>query len=85
MAKHQVEYEGPTEEILYEAFRLIRDAFEFAADSNWSETKRLEFFHSFPFEEMHFKEDVCKFRPILFGCRAFAESLDVDRTPPKSE
>eukprot|EP00590_Aulacoseira_subarctica_P001993 CAMPEP_0172435476 /NCGR_PEP_ID=MMETSP1064-20121228/71199_1 /TAXON_ID=202472 /ORGANISM="Aulacoseira subarctica , Strain CCAP 1002/5" /LENGTH=138 /DNA_ID=CAMNT_0013183791 /DNA_START=163 /DNA_END=576 /DNA_ORIENTATION=+ len=32
---YQVEYTGPTEEVMFEILRLIRDAFEFAADTDW--------------------------------------------------
>ena len=82
---YQVEYLGPKEEVLFEILRLIRDAFEFAADTDWSYQKKLEFYHAFPFEELRTREAVHKFRPILFGCPAFTESIDIDKTPPKSE
>ena len=80
-----VPYSGPSEEVMQAILHLIRDAFEFAADTNWSYTKRLEFYHSFPFEELPTVDAVHKFRPVLFGCPAFADSLDVDLSPPKSE
>ena len=80
-----VAYSGPSEEVMHAILHVFRDAFEFAVDTNWSYTKRLEFFHSFPFEELPTVEAVHKFCPILFGCPAFAESIDVDITPPKSE
>jgi hypothetical protein len=80
-----IAYEGPTEEVMRAILYLIRDAFEFAADTNWSYRKRLEFFHSFPFEELLTLEAVHKFRPVLFGCPAFTQSIDIDISPPKSE
>jgi long-subunit fatty acid transport protein len=80
-----VTYSGPSEEVMQAILRLFRDAFEFAVDTNWSYTKRLEFFHSFPFEELCTVDAVHKFRPVLFGCPAFTDSIDVDLTPPKDE
>ena len=82
---YQVEYTGPTEEVMFEILRLIRDAFEFAADTDWYYQKRLEFYHAFPFEELHTREAVHKFRPVLFSCRAFTESIYIDKTTPKNE
>jgi hypothetical protein len=81
----EIAYEGPTEEVMQAILYLIRDAFEFAADTNWSYRKRLEFYHSFPFEELLTMEAVHKFRPVLFGCPAFTQSIDIDISPPKSE
>ena len=82
---YQVPYKGPTEEVMRAFLHVFRDAFEFAADTNWSYVKRLEFYHSFPFEELPTADAVHRFRPVLFGCPAFTESRDVDITPPKSE
>lgn len=64
---YQVLYEGPSEEVLNEILQVFRDVFEYAVKTNWSYTKRLEFYHSFPFEELTTKEAVLAFRPILFG------------------
>mmetsp|Transcript_3681 Transcript_3681/g.5497 ORF Transcript_3681/g.5497 Transcript_3681/m.5497 type:complete len:89 (-) Transcript_3681:88-354(-) len=73
---YQVLYEGPSEEVLNEILQVFRDVFEYAVKTNWSYTKRLEFYHSFPFEELTTKEAVLAFRPILFGCPAFTENID---------
>jgi len=78
-----VVYSGPSEEVMQAVLHVFRDAFAFAADTNWSYTKRMEFYHSFPFEELPTVAAVYRFRPVLFGCPAFAESLDVDLTPPQ--
>jgi hypothetical protein len=72
-AYYQVPYTGPSEEVVYEALQVFRDVFEQAAAKNWSYEKRLEFYHSFPFEEMDTKEDVMAFRPVLFNCPAFRD------------
>ena len=80
-----VEYEGPAEEVLRAILHVFRDAFVFAVDTDWSYAKRLEFYYSFPFEELSTVRAVHLFRPVLFGSPTFAESIDVDKTPPKSE
>ena len=68
---HNEQYVGPSEGVMREILALFRDVFEYAAKSDWSYEKRLEFYHSFPFEEMSTREDVMAFRSILFGCPAF--------------
>ena len=78
-------YKGPTEDVIRAILYVFHDAFEFAADTNWSYVKRLEFYHSFPFEELSTVGAVHRFRPVLFGRPAFTDSIDVDMTPPKSE
>ena len=78
-------YEGPSEEVMHAILHVFHDAFEFADDTNWSYVKRLEFYHSFPFEELSTVNAVHRFRPVLFGCPAFTESIDVDISPPKNE
>ena len=80
-----VTYSGPSEEVMQAILHVFHDAFEFAADTNWSCTKRLEFYHSFRFEELLTVDAVHRFRPVLFGSPAFSESIDIDGTPPKSE
>eukprot|EP00590_Aulacoseira_subarctica_P004778 CAMPEP_0172424772 /NCGR_PEP_ID=MMETSP1064-20121228/28116_1 /TAXON_ID=202472 /ORGANISM="Aulacoseira subarctica , Strain CCAP 1002/5" /LENGTH=187 /DNA_ID=CAMNT_0013167153 /DNA_START=95 /DNA_END=658 /DNA_ORIENTATION=+ len=82
---YQVPYKGPTEEVMRAILHVFRDTVEFAADTTWSYVKRLELYHSFPFEELPTTDAVHMFRPVLFGCPAFTESRDVDITPPKSE
>lgn len=67
-------YRGPTEKVMH----AILHVFEFAVDTNWSYVKRLEFYHSFPFEELPTVDAVHRFRPILFGCPAFTQSIDID-------
>jgi len=67
------QYVGLSEEVMREIVEVFRDVFEFASASNWSYEKRMEFYHSFPFEEMLTREDVMSFRPVLFGCPAFAK------------
>mmetsp|Transcript_3619 Transcript_3619/g.5387 ORF Transcript_3619/g.5387 Transcript_3619/m.5387 type:complete len:183 (+) Transcript_3619:114-662(+) len=64
---------GPAEDVVHEILGVFRDVFEFAVAANWSHEKRLEFYHSFPFEEMTSKEAVIAFRPVLFGCSAFED------------
>jgi hypothetical protein len=78
-------YEGPTKEVMHTILHVFRDAFEFAADTNWSYTERLELYHSFPLKELPTTDAVPRFRPVLFGCPAFTKGTDVDMTPPKSE
>ena len=56
-----------------EILEVFRDVFEFAAAANWSHEKRLEFYLSFPFEDLTTKEAVQAFRPVLFGCSAFED------------
>eukprot|EP00590_Aulacoseira_subarctica_P006175 CAMPEP_0172420794 /NCGR_PEP_ID=MMETSP1064-20121228/7127_1 /TAXON_ID=202472 /ORGANISM="Aulacoseira subarctica , Strain CCAP 1002/5" /LENGTH=163 /DNA_ID=CAMNT_0013160907 /DNA_START=251 /DNA_END=742 /DNA_ORIENTATION=+ len=68
--------EGPSEDAMLEILELFRDVFEFAVGAMWGYEKRLEFYHAFPFEELTTKEAVVAFRPVLFGCPAFAD-LDV--------
>jgi hypothetical protein len=58
---------------MVEVLLVFCDVFEHAAESNWSYEKRMEYYHSFPFEEFMTKEDVMAFRPVLFGCPAFAD------------
>ena len=82
---YQVPYKGPTEEVMHAILYVFHDAFEFAADTNWSYVKRLESHHSFPFEELPMVDIEHHFRPVLFGCPAFTESIDIDITPPRSE
>ena len=45
------QYAGPSEEVRREILALFRDVFEYAAESDWSYEKRLEFYHSFPCEK----------------------------------
>ena len=68
---YQVPYTGPSEEVIYEALQIFRDVFEQAAATNWSYEKRLEFYYSFPLEELNTPEDVISFRSVLFNCPAF--------------
>jgi len=73
---YQVLYKGPSEEVMHETLQVFHDFFEYTAETNWSYEKRLEFYHSFPFEELTTKEAVMAFRPILFGCPAFTANFD---------
>ena len=82
---YQAYYRGPSEEVMRAILHVFHDAFAFAADSNWSYVKRLEFYHSFPFEELSTTEAVYRFRPVLFSCSAFTNSVDIDISPPKCE
>ena len=70
---------------MFEILHLICDVFEFAADTDWSYHKRLEFYHAFQFEELQTREAVHEFRPILFSCPTFTESIDVGKTPPTNK
>eukprot|EP00590_Aulacoseira_subarctica_P008634 CAMPEP_0172425022 /NCGR_PEP_ID=MMETSP1064-20121228/29634_1 /TAXON_ID=202472 /ORGANISM="Aulacoseira subarctica , Strain CCAP 1002/5" /LENGTH=217 /DNA_ID=CAMNT_0013167585 /DNA_START=68 /DNA_END=721 /DNA_ORIENTATION=+ len=71
---HQVlDTEGPTEGAMHEILELFRDVFECAVETSWTYEKRLEFYHSFPFEELSTREAVLDFRPVLLGCAAFAD------------
>ena len=78
-------YTGPSEEVTKAILHLFRDAFEFAVDTDWSYTKRLEFYYTFPFEDLLTVDAVHRFRPVLFSSPAFSESVDIDVSPPKSE
>ena len=49
---------GPSEEVMHEIIEVFRNVFEFAVESNWTNEKRLEFYHLFPCEEFSTKEDV---------------------------
>ena len=82
---YRVTYRGPPEDVVRAILTLFRDAFVFAADTDWSYVKRLEFYYSFPFERLSTVGAVHRFRPVLFGRPAFTDSIDVDMTPPKSE
>mmetsp|Transcript_14017 Transcript_14017/g.20062 ORF Transcript_14017/g.20062 Transcript_14017/m.20062 type:complete len:283 (+) Transcript_14017:154-1002(+) len=73
---YQVQYKGPSEEVMHEILQVFRDLFEYAAETNWSYEKRLEFYCSFPFEELTTNEAVMAFRPILFGCPTFTASFE---------
>lgn len=77
-----VTYVGPTEEVMWEILELFRDVFECALKTNWSFEKRIEFYHSFPFDELPTREAVYAFRRTLFGCPAFA---DIEYTFPEIE
>eukprot|EP00590_Aulacoseira_subarctica_P007040 CAMPEP_0172424048 /NCGR_PEP_ID=MMETSP1064-20121228/20708_1 /TAXON_ID=202472 /ORGANISM="Aulacoseira subarctica , Strain CCAP 1002/5" /LENGTH=188 /DNA_ID=CAMNT_0013165777 /DNA_START=135 /DNA_END=701 /DNA_ORIENTATION=- len=66
-----VSYTGPSEEVLRAILELFRDVFEFALKTNWSYDKRIEFYHSFPFEELPSIRSVKAFRRTLFSCPAF--------------
>eukprot|EP00590_Aulacoseira_subarctica_P009092 CAMPEP_0172414892 /NCGR_PEP_ID=MMETSP1064-20121228/1498_1 /TAXON_ID=202472 /ORGANISM="Aulacoseira subarctica , Strain CCAP 1002/5" /LENGTH=209 /DNA_ID=CAMNT_0013151755 /DNA_START=71 /DNA_END=700 /DNA_ORIENTATION=- len=65
--------ESPTEEAMHAILELFRDVFECAVETNWTYEKRLEFYHSFPFEELSTREAVVDFRRVLLGCAAFAD------------
>jgi len=65
--------EGPSEAAMHESLKLFRDVFDYAVDTGWDYETRLEFYHSYPFEELLTKEAVMAFRPILFGSPAFAD------------
>jgi hypothetical protein len=67
-----VDTEGPTEDVMSEILEVFRDVLEYAVEDNWSYEKRMEFYHAFPFDELVTKEAVMAFRPVLFGCPAFA-------------
>ena len=67
-----VDTEGPAEDVVIEILQVLCEAFEYAVEDNWSYKKRLEFYHAFPFDELTTKEAVMAFRPVLFGCPAFA-------------
>jgi hypothetical protein len=68
---YDVAHVGPTEEALQEILELFRDVFEFAMKTEWSYEKRIEFYHSFPFEELPTRKSVMAFRRTLFSCPAF--------------
>ena len=75
-----VSYVGPAEEVVWEVLELFRDVFECAWKSNWTYAQRIEFYYSFPFEELSSREAVYVFRSSLFRCPAFA---DVEYTFPE--
>ena len=68
---HYVPYIGPTEDVLHEILELFRDVFEFAMKNNWSYEERIEFYHSFPFEDLSTKRSVKAYRRTLFSSPAF--------------
>jgi len=68
---YDVAYAGLSEEAVQEILELFRDVFEFAMKTEWSYEKRIEFYHSFPFEELPTRESVIAFRRTLFSCPAF--------------
>ena len=68
---YDVSYTGPSEEVLQAILELFRDVFEFALKTNWSYEKRIEFYHSFPFEELPTRKSIKAFRQTLFSCPAF--------------
>ena len=63
-------YRGPSEEVLQEILELFRDVFEFAMKTEWTYEKRIEFYHSFPFDELLTRKAVMAFRHSLFSCPA---------------
>jgi len=77
-----VDTKGPAEDVMIEILRVFSEVFEYAVKDNWSYEKRLEFYHAFPFDELTTKEAVMAFRPVLFGCPAFA---DVEVRVPECE
>ena len=64
--------EGPVEDVMIEILQLLSEVFEYAVADSWSYRKRLEFYHTFPFDDLKTKDAVQAFRPVLFGCSAFA-------------
>mmetsp|Transcript_1161 Transcript_1161/g.1777 ORF Transcript_1161/g.1777 Transcript_1161/m.1777 type:complete len:186 (+) Transcript_1161:169-726(+) len=72
-----VDADCPAEDVVCEILRLLQDAFEYAVEDNWSYAKRMGFYHAFPFEELVTTEKVVAFRPILFSCPAFVDSMVV--------
>jgi hypothetical protein len=57
---------------MIEILQLLSEVFEYAVADSWSYRKRLEFYHTFPFDDLKTKDAVQAFRPVLFGCSAFA-------------
>jgi len=80
--RYDVSYIGPSEEVLQVILELFRDVFEFAMKTNWTYEKRIEFYYSFPFEELPTSKSVKAFRRTLFSCPAFD---DFDWTFPEVE
>ena len=68
-----VDTEGPAEEVTIEILQVVREAFEYAVEDNWSYRKHLEMYHAFPFDELTMKEAVQAVRHVLFGCPAFSD------------
>mmetsp|Transcript_8696 Transcript_8696/g.12683 ORF Transcript_8696/g.12683 Transcript_8696/m.12683 type:complete len:186 (-) Transcript_8696:1246-1803(-) len=66
-----IDTQGPSEDVMLEILQLFREVIEYAVVSGWSYERRLEFYHSFPFDELTTKEAVAAFRPVLFSCAAF--------------
>ena len=65
-------YTGLSEEVLQEILGIFCDVFEFAMKTNWwSYEKRIEFYHSFPFEELPTRKSIKAFHQTLFRCPAF--------------
>jgi len=68
---YDVSYAGPSEEILRSILELFRDVFEFAYRTHWSYDRRIEFYYSFPFEELPTLRSITAFRRTLFNCPTF--------------
>ena len=68
---YQVSHTGPSEEGMHEVLQIFRDVFEQATATKWSYEKRLEFYYSFPLDELKTAEDVMAYRAALFNCPTF--------------
>lgn len=77
-----VSYVGPMEDVVWEILELFRDVYECALKTSWSFEKEIEFYQSFPFDELPTREAVMAFRRTLFRCPAFA---DLEYTFPETE
>ena len=62
---------GPSEEVLKEILELFRVVFEFVMKTEWSYEKLIEFYHSFPFEELPSRKAIMAFRRPLVSCPTF--------------
>jgi hypothetical protein len=64
---YQVQYVGPTEDVLYGALEIFRDIFVYATAVTWSYGQRLQFYYFFPFENLTTVEEVIAFRVTLLS------------------
>ena len=48
-----VDTQGPSEDVMLDILQLFSEVIEYAVENGWSYEKRLEFYHSFPFDELN--------------------------------
>lgn len=66
-----VPYTGPPEEVMHALLEIFRDVFEFAHKNSWTYEKRMDFYHSIPYEELSSIRAIRAFRRTLFSDPVF--------------